>query len=271
MAWPSRGRLATGEYGGRTPGPSTGEGCVRPSGPPPRPSRRRLLCPAARDPGGLARRRRRVLAGLPDPAVAAIAPVARLPDDRRPYPAAAAEPIRLCGGGGGPGATDRGHLLLRRRLDDDLGRALRRLIASAADQRQHGWQSNRMLDTSDLLISTCPVAVHPDVPPDGCCAQCPGSQTACGVGPLDILAGRPAQLAPSHIQWPGCQYITCASVGGAAGMVSTRGGGGALGAMMTWDCTGTGAGWMTCTDCARADAVPAARMQCRNCQVNSSR
>jgi hypothetical protein len=42
-------------------------------------------------------------------------------------------------------------------------------------------------------------------------------------------------------------------------MVSTRGGGGALGAMITCDCTGTGAGVITCTDCAMADAEPATR------------
>ena len=63
--------------------------------------------------------------------------------------------------------------------------------------------------------------------------------------PLDILAWDQAQFAPSHIQWPGRQYITCASSDGGGGTASTRGGGGALGAMTTWDCTGTGAGVMT--------------------------
>jgi hypothetical protein len=40
-------------------------------------------------------------------------------------------------------------------------------------------------------------------------------------------------------------------------MLSKRGGGGAVGAMTTWDCTGTGAGVMTWTDCAIAGAAPA--------------
>ena len=77
--------------------------------------------------------------------------------------------------------------------------------------------------------------------------------------PLDVLALRPAQLAPSHIQWPGRQYITRACSDGGGGMVSKRGGGGALGAMTTWDCTGTGAGVMTWTDCAMAGAAPATK------------
>ena len=42
-------------------------------------------------------------------------------------------------------------------------------------------------------------------------------------------------------------------------MASTRGGGGALGAMTTWDCDWTGAGVITCTDCAMAATAPASK------------